>query len=191
MPGMRYATGLMALLLAGACGCAATGRVSPEREAVVRQLRERPVQPSGVEAAAPQADAAIPASGERAAAPARPARRFSFNDCRNGCIGVSLETGDDYRFLDEYIESIGKRIHLNLVFPWESVQKGPDGEVEVALRIDRKGRLISSEVVRRSGTRILDEAALASVGRSAPFSPFPPSPYVASVKLKSVFTYSP
>ena len=35
------------------------------------------------------------------------------------------------------------------------------------------------------------EAALASVGRSTPFSPFPPSPYVPSVRVRSVFTFSP
>lgn len=182
----------MALLLAGVCGCATGGGMSPEREAVVRQLREKPLLAEGVGAAAPSAEAAIPASAETAVVPkAAPVKRYSFNDCRNGCIDVSLETADDYRFLDEYIESIAKRIHLNLVFPWESVQKGPDGEVEVTLKIDRKGKLLSSEIARRSGTRILDEAALASVGRSAPFSPFPSSPYVANVKIRSFFRYSP
>lgn len=183
---------MMALVLAGVCGCATGDGMSPERDAVVRQLRERPVRVEGVDDAAPAVAAAIPASGETAAAPkVPPVKRFVFNDCRNGCIDVSLETADGYRFLDEYIKSIGRRIHLNLVFPWESVQKGPDGEVEVAMKIDRKGKLLSSEIVRGSGTRILDEAALASVGRSAPFSPFPSSPYVANVKIRSFFRYSP
>ncbi|HEY5996853.1 MAG TPA: TonB family protein [Candidatus Deferrimicrobiaceae bacterium] len=183
---MRYATGLLALAI-GIWGCATTGGTSPEREAVERQLRERPAQAeTGIEAGPAEEPAAPPPPGE-----ARPARRFSFNDCRNGCIGVSLESKDDYPFLDAYVESIGKRIHLNLVFPWESIEKGPGGEVGIAMKIDRKGKLLSSEIVTPSGTRMLDEAALASVGRSAPFSPFPPSPYVATVKVRSVFTYSP
>jgi protein TonB len=191
MPGMRYATGLTALLLAGICGCAMTGGISPEREAVERQLRERPVQATAIDNDAPPPEAAIPASGEPATAQVEPARRFSFKDCRNGCIGVSLESKDDYPFLDAYIESIGKRIHLNLVFPWESIEKGPGGEVGIALKIDRKGKLLSSEIVTPSGTRMLDEAALASIGRSAPFPPFPASPYVATVKVRSLFNYSP
>lgn len=51
---------------------------------------------------------------------------------------------------------------------------GERGTVTLAFTIDRSGRLVSSRVAQGSGSRRLDQAALALLGRAAPF-PAPPA----------------
>jgi periplasmic protein TonB len=67
-------------------------------------------------------------------------------------------------------------------FPIEAC--GKDGEARVAFKIDRAGKLLSSNIVGGAGIPALDNAALAIV-RSA--QPFPPAPTeVADDGLKFV-----
>ncbi|XSG83336.1 MAG: TonB family protein [Methyloligella sp. ZOD6] len=47
------------------------------------------------------------------------------------------------------------------------------GTVEVRFTVNRKGELISREIKKSSGSEVLDEAAIASIERSAPFPAIP------------------
>ena len=40
--------------------------------------------------------------------------------------------------------------------------------------IDKQGKLVDIQVLKSSGKKILDDAALRSVKNAAPFDPFPP-----------------
>ena len=62
------------------------------------------------------------------------------------------------------------------------------GTVVVRFTVGQQGELISSEVAKSSGIKSLDEAAMASVNRAAPFPPMPSEasdgPLVVSVPFK-------
>lgn len=50
---------------------------------------------------------------------------------------------------------------------------GASGKVTLALVIGRDGRLVSAKVLRSSGHKVLDQAALKAVGRAGPFPAAP------------------
>lgn len=62
------------------------------------------------------------------------------------------------------------------------------GTVVVRFTVGRQGELLSSEVTQSSGHQVLDEAAIASISRAAPFPPMPneasDGPLVVSVPFK-------
>jgi TonB family protein len=117
--------------------------------------------------------------------------RYSFEECRGECIRVLLESDDDHPFVSDYLKAVAKRITVNLAFPWESIQRGPEGDVGIRFRIDRKGQLVSKEILKSSGVRVLDDTALDSIVKGAPFSPFPPSPYIAGIGVRADFRFRP
>ncbi len=114
---------------------------------------------------------------------------FKETACKGSCVDIALGTVDDYPFARRYLESIGRRIVLNVVHPWETIEKGAEGEVEIHARVDRKGTLVSKEIYRGSGKPQLDQAALNSIFAAAPFNPLPPSPYLQALGFKVWFKY--
>lgn len=62
------------------------------------------------------------------------------------------------------------------------------GTVVVRLTVDSSGQLVSREVTASSGSKVLDDAAVASVDKAAPFPPMPgeiaSAPMVVSVPFK-------
>lgn len=62
------------------------------------------------------------------------------------------------------------------------------GTVVVRFTVGRQGELLSSEIAKSSGHQILDDAAIASIARAAPFPPMPSEasdgPLVVSVPFK-------
>src|SRR5690606_30763750 len=62
------------------------------------------------------------------------------------------------------------------------------GTVVVRFTVGRQGELLSSEIAKSSGHQVLDEAAIASINRAAPFPPMPSEaddgPLVVSVPFK-------
>jgi protein TonB len=57
---------------------------------------------------------------------------------------------------------------------YPSQANGAEGIVTINFRIDWQGKVVSSQVVKSSGSSVLDAAALALVKRASPFPP-PPS----------------
>lgn len=68
------------------------------------------------------------------------------------------------------------RAHLSRYkrYPREARRRGDEGKVVVRFKIDGRGRLLSCEVVRSSGVRSLDRAALQMFRRADPLPPPPP-----------------
>jgi protein TonB len=83
------------------------------------------------------------------------------------------------------------QVRLNSEKRYPSSGRGAVGVVEFSFRIDRDGHVLSSEIKRSSGSKALDEEALATITRSDPL-PVPPSGMaekdlviVTSVRFKS------
>jgi protein TonB len=62
----------------------------------------------------------------------------------------------------------------NKRYPAEARARGEQGVTRLAFRIDPDGRLMSSRVVKSSGSAALDAETLALVQRAQPFPPPPP-----------------
>ncbi|MDZ7642776.1 MAG: TonB family protein [Woeseiaceae bacterium] len=66
------------------------------------------------------------------------------------------------------IETVGSKY-----IPEQAGLRGLTGSPTIEVTIDASGRLADVIIVRSSGSRVLDEAALSILRRAAPFDPFP------------------
>ncbi|MDV7211906.1 energy transducer TonB, partial [Azotobacter beijerinckii] len=68
------------------------------------------------------------------------------------------------------------RAHLSRYkrYPPESRRRGDEGTVTLRFKIDGQGRLLSFELVSRSGRTALDQATLQMIRRAEPLPPPPP-----------------
>lgn len=69
-------------------------------------------------------------------------------------------------------KAVTEHVWRNGAFPLEAI--GQRGDAGVTFVVDRSGKLISDALVESTGSRLLDEAALAMVERAAPFPKPPP-----------------
>lgn len=60
------------------------------------------------------------------------------------------------------------------VYPPEAREQGLEGNAMAVFSLDREGRILSLRIGKSSGTPLLDEAALETIRRAAPFPPPPP-----------------
>lgn len=85
------------------------------------------------------------------------------------------------------------RAHLSRYkrYPPESRRRGDEGTVTLRFKIDGQGRLLSYELVRRSGRTALDQATLQMIRRAEPLPP-PPAELLTNGTLEVVapFAYS-
>lgn len=72
-----------------------------------------------------------------------------------------------------YYEYLSLAIRKQITYPQEAKQKGVTGTVYLVFTLDREGDLIKLVVRGRSGSRMLDRAAVQAVKQAAPFSPLP------------------
>jgi protein TonB len=84
--------------------------------------------------------------------------------------------------VSQWQRQIVAQLQLHQYFPIEGC--GKDGQAKVAFRIDRTGKLMSSNIVSGTGFPALDKAALEIVRRAQPFPPAPTE--VADDDLKLV-----
>jgi len=86
---------------------------------------------------------------------------------------------------NRYAAMIRARIEEKKRYPLAARHMGMQGVTTVRFVITSSGELVGVEVVRSSGSRVLDEAALKAVREAAPF-PRPPHPFDEKPKLTFV-----
>ena len=85
---------------------------------------------------------------------------------------ASTKEAYDALYLDNWrkrIEAIG-----NLNYPYQASAEGIYGTLRVMVSINPDGTVNDIRILRSSGERVLDEAAINIVKLAAPFAPFPP-----------------
>lgn len=96
----------------------------------------------------------------------------------------SEKTGGDATAYSAYLGRISKHLEKHKVNPKTRLS----GTVVVRFSVDATGQLKSREVAESSGSKVLDEAAIQAIDKSAPFPPFPEQkrdePLVVSVPFK-------
>lgn len=77
----------------------------------------------------------------------------------------------DARYLDSFRRTVERT--GNLFYPQQAKAKGIYGEVRLLVAIRSNGSVEKVKVLKSSGHRILDDAAVSSVRRASPFEAFP------------------
>jgi protein TonB len=112
--------------------------------------------------------------------------------------GVTEEGGGGFRLTPlnapevqyiSYFASIKRKIELVWQYPYEAAVAGIQGELAVDFVIARSGKVDSIELVRSSGSKILDDEAIRSIRKAAPFDPIPAQYKIPSLLIRGRFVY--
>jgi protein TonB len=112
--------------------------------------------------------------------------------------GVTEEGGGGFRLMPlnapevqyiSYFASIKRKIELVWQYPYEAAAAGIQGELTLDFVIARSGALNSVELVRSSGSKILDDEAIRSIRVAAPFDPIPAQYKIPSLQIRGRFVY--
>ena len=71
--------------------------------------------------------------------------------------------------LSDLLRQIRRRIEEAKIYPEDARREGIQGTVDVRFRVAADGSVEQSEIVRSSGSRLLDEASLRTIRQAAPF----------------------
>ncbi|HEX7524450.1 MAG TPA: energy transducer TonB [Candidatus Deferrimicrobium sp.] len=115
-----------------------------------------------------------------------------------GKEGVTEEGGGGFRLTPlnapevqyiSYFASIKRKIELVWQYPYEAAVAGIQGELTVDFVIARSGAVNSIELVRSSGSKILDDEAIRSIRKAAPFDPIPAAYKIPGLQIRGRFVY--
>jgi protein TonB len=115
-----------------------------------------------------------------------------------GKEGVTEEGGGGFRLTPlnapevqyiSYYASIKRKIELVWQYPYEAAAAGIGGELTIDFVIERSGAVNSIELVRGSGSKILDDEAIRSIRVAAPFDPIPAGYKIPSLQIRGRFVY--
>jgi len=115
-----------------------------------------------------------------------------------GKEGVTEEGGGGFRLTPlnapeiqyiSYFASIKRKIELVWQYPYEAAVAGIQGELTLDFVIERSGALKSVDLVRSSGSKILDDEAIRSLRVAAPFDPIPADYKIEKLEIRGRFVY--
>ncbi len=92
--------------------------------------------------------------------------------------GAGTGAATQYGSKKEYFDMVRMRIEANKKYPLQAKALEQEGRVTVSFVITSGGNLLELQIVKSSGNKKLDKAALAAVQKSMPF-PVPPDAYFA------------
>jgi len=82
-------------------------------------------------------------------------------------------TEEKTKILQNYLISVRKKIESKKRYPISARNAGIEGKTEVKLTILKDGQLDKVELIKSSGSEILDNSALESIQSATPFPPIP------------------
>lgn len=115
-----------------------------------------------------------------------------------GKEGITEEGGGGFRLTAlnapevqyiSYFASIKRKIELVWQYPYEAATAGIQGELTLDFVIARNGKVDSIELIRGSGSKILDDEAIRSIRKAAPFDPIPVQYKIPSLLIRGRFVY--
>src|SRR5690606_11447720 len=120
-------------------------------------------EPEIVQAAAPEVIEAKEHQEKQEASVAQEAqeqeRRAAARELKGGSVAENRA----------YLRKLSSHLRRRKVNP----RSRATGTAVVSFTVDRSGRVISRKIAKSSGSKVLDDAAIASVERASPFPPFP------------------
>jgi periplasmic protein TonB len=101
---------------------------------------------------------------------------------------ISFDTSD-YRYAG-YMRKLKSKIESIWVYPPEARSKGLYGDLKIRFTILKSGRLGAVELVRTSGYKLLDDAAIRALKEGEPYWPLPSEWGMESYTITGHFIYS-
>lgn len=98
--------------------------------------------------------------------------------------GAAQQGGDTTKRL-AYLGQVRKTLERHKVNP----RSGVVGTVLLRFTVGAQGEIISSSILRSSGSKLLDDAAMASLERAAPFPPLPQEIAHGSIEVQVPFRF--
>ena len=89
----------------------------------------------------------------------------------------------------DYFNKIREKIKANWIYPYEAGSRGIEGDLNIEFAIAKDGHLQYVKLIRSSGVRILDAAALNAVKIAEPFPPVPDSVAKQALAINGQFVY--
>lgn len=100
---------------------------------------------------------------------------------------VTFDT-EDYRYAG-YMRNLRQKIESIWVYPPEAAARGIYGDLKIQFTIKKDGRLGAIELVRTSGHKMLDDAAMKALKDGEPYWPLPDSWGKDSYTIMGHFVY--
>lgn len=141
---------------------APTPEVAVQKQEPLKEIEEKKPQEASVQQSA--SVAAAPPPIETAAVAPKPAAPLQGASRKPSRAEISWQ------------KSLHLHLNKNKKYPSAARNKGVQGVVTVGFVIDRGGKVISSQVMKSSGSDLLDTEALATLERASPL-PAPPDDY--------------
>jgi protein TonB len=88
-----------------------------------------------------------------------------------------------------YFAGIKRKIELVWQYPQEAAAAGLQGDLIVDFVIGRSGKLESVELLQGSGHKVLDDEALGSIRKAAPYNPIPDAYQIPNLRIRAHFIY--
>lgn len=101
---------------------------------------------------------------------------------------ITLDTGE-FKY-HTYMLRLKEKIEGIWIYPHDAASKGIYGDLKIRFTINRTGMLGSVEIIRTSGYRSLDEAALQALRDAEPFWPLPNEWSKDALTVDGHFIYS-
>ncbi|MBF0540302.1 MAG: energy transducer TonB [Nitrospirae bacterium] len=108
-----------------------------------------------------------------------------FEDTRHG--GVTFQV-DNMKYFG-YLQRLKETIQGKWEYPEMDQRRGIFGDLIVEFTINKDGTLAAAHLIRTSGHRSLDEAALDSIRNAAPYWPLPDDWHAKTFTIKGHFVY--
>ncbi|MEO5361884.1 MAG: energy transducer TonB [Nitrospirota bacterium] len=113
--------------------------------------------------------------------------RSSPNSKEGSGNSISFDTSD-IRYA-AYMRRLKEAIESAWQYPADAARRGIHGDLNVSFTINKNGTLKAVDVMRTSGQRSLDDAAVSSIKDAAPFWPLPEEWGKDSFTVKGHFVY--
>jgi protein TonB len=95
------------------------------------------------------------------------------------------QSGGDAKMLGLYLGQVNDHVQRAKVNPRSSIA----GTVIIRFTIGVDGKLLSKEIAKSSGSKVLDDAATAALDRAAPFPPIPPEVSIKPLAFTQPFKF--
>ncbi len=102
--------------------------------------------------------------------------------------GITFDTKELRYF--SYMQRLKQRIEGIWIYPTDAAEKGIYGDLYIRFTIKKNGRLGNVELLRTSGYKSLDEAAIRALRDAAPFWPLPDEWGKDEIVITGHFIYS-
>jgi periplasmic protein TonB len=88
-----------------------------------------------------------------------------------------------------YFGALKRAINMEWIYPLQARLNRTVGVLLLSFSIDQKGELISVVVIRSSGRKLLDQAAVSAIRQAAPFPPLPKDWQLEKLNISVNFEY--